>query len=277
MIMQIVSIVKYVRSNWTKWSALFLIYFQEGLAYRASGLIWVVTDLTTAVTMPLVWAAASRNGPIAGYKTGDFVLYYLCILMVGSFVTSHLMWDIAIEVREGVFSSALLRPISYFQLSFIRNITWRLFRPILFLPFFLMLLVAYRPFLLGSQLHLDWKFWLSLLLGHLVSFNFVMAMSMISLFVQEATAIFELYYLPLLFLSGTVFPIAVLPPWVKVVSNFTPFYYTTGGCTEILIGRVTDQRAISIILTQIGWVLVSFLAFRLLWSKGIKQYSGVGM
>lgn len=260
-----------------KWIALFAIYFQEGLAYRASGIIWVMTDLTTAVTMPLVWAAASKNGPIAGYSSGDFVLYYLCMLMVGSFITSHLMWDIAVEVRDGVFSTALLRPISYYQLSFIRNLSWRLFRPLLFLPFFLILLVVYRDALSGSTLHLDWKFWVSMILGHVLSFSTVMAMSTISLYIQEATAVFELYYLPFLFLSGRIFPISVLPPWVKLLSQYTPFYYTTGGCTEILIGRVTDARAVEIIATQCIWIAVSYGIFQVFWTRGLKQYTAVGM
>ena len=52
-----------------KWRAIFGIYFQDGLAYRASGLIWILTDLVTAVTMPLVWANASKgSATIAGYN-----------------------------------------------------------------------------------------------------------------------------------------------------------------------------------------------------------------
>ncbi|HCE01185.1 MAG TPA: hypothetical protein DER07_09105, partial [Armatimonadetes bacterium] len=69
---------------------MFAIYFQDGIAYRASGLIWITTDVVTAVTMPLVWASAAKGGYIQGFSAGDFVVYYLSMLMIASFVTSHI-------------------------------------------------------------------------------------------------------------------------------------------------------------------------------------------
>src|SRR5271163_4888737 len=105
---------------WTlrKWWAVFSIYFQDGIAYRASGLIWVTVDLATAVTMPLVWAHASQAHAIGGFTASDFILYYLCMLFLGSFVTSHIMWELAMEIKEGQFSTMLLRPMSFYQLNF---------------------------------------------------------------------------------------------------------------------------------------------------------------
>ncbi|MGL1465783.1 hypothetical protein ACSTI9_00195, partial [Vibrio parahaemolyticus] len=73
------------------------------------------------------------------------------------------------------------------------------------------LLILYRPLLVGAHFYIGWEFWVSLILGHFVSFTFVIAFAMIALYVQEAQAIFELYYVPMLFLSGQLFPIAVLP------------------------------------------------------------------
>ncbi|HVT14388.1 MAG TPA: ABC-2 family transporter protein [Fimbriimonadaceae bacterium] len=261
-----------------KWRAIFGIYFQDGIAYRASGLIWILTDLVTAVTMPLVWASASKSGnTIQGFSTGNFVLYYLCLLLLGSFITTHIMWDLAMEIKEGQFSTALLRPISYYQVTFFRNISWRIIRTCLFLPFFFLLLWAYRGYLSGSVVFLGPQFWLSLILGHLVSFTTVMMMAMIALFTQEAMSIFEIYYVPMLFLSGQLFPIAVLPHWAQLLGKVFPFYYTTGAPTEILIGRVTGVAAWQTIGAQVAWVVVAYVVSRILWVKGLKYYTGVGM
>lgn len=257
--------------------ALFAIYFQEGLAYRASGLIWVMTDVTTAVTMPLVWAQAAKNGAIAGFGTGDFVLYYLCLLLIQCFVTSHVMWDVAMEIKEGQFATALLRPVDWYLLTFVRNLAWRVFRPALFLPFFLLFLWLYRGWLGDAHVHLSPGFFLSLVLGHLVSFTLVVAMAMVALFTQEAMAIFELYYLPALLLSGSVFPIDVLPKWAQTLAHALPFYSTSGAPTEILIGRTRPDEIPRVIATQLVWIALSYLAYRFLWSRGLKAYAGVGM
>lgn len=260
-----------------KWRAVFGIYFQEGLAYRASGLIWIMTDLVTAVTMPLVWAKASASGLIGGYTTSDFVLYYLCMLLLGSFVTSHIMWELAGEIKEGQFSLALLRPISFWQLTFFRNLPWRIIRTSLFLPIFLVMLFAYRGLLGQASIYLGWEFWASLILGHLVSFTFVTMMSMIALYTEEAMSIFELYYGPMLFLSGQLFPVTLLPPWAVVLARYLPFYYTTGAPTEILIRRVQGVELLRVLGMQAFWVVVCYLLGKALWDRGLKHYSAVGM
>lgn len=261
-----------------KWRAVFSIYFQDGIAYRASGLIWILTDLVTAVTMPLVWASAnSGGGTIGGFTTSNFVLYYLCLLLLGSFVTCHIMWEIAMEIKEGQFSSMLVRPFSFYQFTFLRNFSWRIIRTCLFLPFFIVLLYLYRGYLGGSHVYLGWEFWASLLLGHLVSFTTVMMMSMLALFTQEAMAIFELYYVPMLFLSGQLFPIAVLPPWARLLGKLFPFYYTTGAPTEILIGRTVGPALLQTLGTQLLWIGIAYSISRVLWAKGLRHYTGVGM
>lgn len=257
--------------------ALFTIYFKESIAYRASGLIWVVTDLTTAVTMPLVWAAAARSGAIAGFSTSDFVLYYLCMLLIQGFVTSHIMWEVAMEIKEGQFATALLRPVDWYVTTFVRGLAWRVFRPVLFLPFFLLFLWLYRGLLGDAHVVLSPAFFLSMVLGHLVSFTLVTMLAMVALFVQEATSIFELYYLPMLLLSGNVFPIAVLPEWAQRLAHALPFYCTVGAPTEILVGRVPAAEVPRILGAQVVWIAVSYVGYRLLWRKGLKLYSGVGM
>lgn len=260
-----------------KLRAVFAIYIQDGLAYRASGFIWTLTDLSTAVTMPLVWAAAARGGPIQGFTAGQFVLYYLCLLLLSSFITSHFMWEIGWEIKEGLFSNYLVRPISYMQFMFMRNLAWRIVRTSIFLPIFILLLLAYWSYIRDAQLYLGWQFWTAVLLGHLVSFTFVMAMGMLALFVQEATSIFELYYIPMLFLSGQLFPISMLPAWAKTLALIFPFYYTTGLPTEILVGRLAPNAALPLIGGQVLWLGISYTLHKVLWKYGLRQYSGIGM
>lgn len=262
-----------------KWNAVFGIYFQEGIAYRASGLIWVMTDVVVAVTMPLVWSKANEatHRAIAGYSSSDFVLYYLCMLLIGCFVTSHIMWELAVEIKEGAFSAQLVRPVSFYQVTFFRSLSWRLIRPALFLPFFVALLWAYRGYLHDAHVFLGWEMWVAVILGHLVSFNFAFMMAMLALFTQEAQAIFELYYVPMLFLSGQLFPIAVLPDWARHLAYAFPFYFTTGLPTEILVGRVSGPAAHSLMLGQLGWILGSYALGQILWRKGLRNYTAVGM
>lgn len=260
-----------------KWRAVYGISLQETIAYRASMLIWILTDTTTAITMPLVWASAAKSGAIAGYATGEMTLYYLATLVVTSFVTSHMMWDVAYQVREGVFSIYLVRPMSYYQWQFVNNIAWRTIRPLLALPIALILFALYQPILHGATMHLTWEFFAALFLGHLVSFSVVMAMASISLFVQEAFAIFELYYVPHLFLSGYMFPVALLPDWARSLTHYLPFYYTNGAPVEMLVGKLSGADAQRTLLIQLVWIVSSYAIGQWAWKSGLKHYTAVGM
>lgn len=262
-----------------KWQAIFGIWFQDGIAYRASGIIWILTDMVTAMTMPLVWirAGAMQGGSVGGFNTSDIVMYYLCMLLLSCFITSHIMWEVATEIKEGQFSAALMRPIGFHQFTFFRNLSWRIIRMCLFAPIFLIMLYLYRGYINSPHLNFGWEFWISVVLGHLVSFNFVMMMAMIALFVQEVYSIFELYYVPMLFLSGQLFPVSILPDWARSLAQLFPFYFTTGAPTEILVGRVAGADIQRILLTQVVWIMICYCLSKVLWKKGLRYYTGVGM
>lgn len=260
-----------------QWRSLFSIYIQDGLAYKASGFIWVLTDVATAATMPLVWAAAAGGGTIGGFDRNGFVLYYLTMLLISCFVTCHFMWEVSWEIKEGYFSTYLVRPIDYMSFMFVRNFAWRIVRTTIFSPLFLFLVYAYGAFAQFGSLYLGWEVWLAILLGHILSYVFVMALAMFALFVQEATALFELYYIPMLFLSGQLFPVSLLPDWARQLAAMFPFYYTTGFPTELAIGRIAPADAATGLGIQLAWIMGALVLQRVLWRFGLRHYTGVGM
>lgn len=236
-----------------------------------------MSDVTIAATMPLVWTSAAKHGVIAGFSNADFVLYYLSILMMGCFITSHFMWDLAEEIKNGAFSTALLRPIGIYEVTFLRNLAWRLIRTSLFLPIFIAMLYCYRGFLGSATVHLTPVFWTSLFAGHFVSFFFMMFMGSIALYVEEVHSIFELQYVPLLFLSGQMFPVALMPKWASSLAHVLPFYYTTGVPTEILVGRLDLTDGWRCVGIQFLWIAICAVVGRWSWRRGLRSYSGVGM
>jgi ABC-2 type transport system permease protein len=100
---------------------------------------------------------------------------------------------------------------------------------------------------------------------------------MLSLIFQEARSIFELYYLPMLFLSGQLVPIYLMPGWVVTAAKVLPFYYTTALPVDIVIGRLAPVQAHSALLIQVLWIGVHLVVARYLWHFGIKHYTAVGM
>ncbi|MBI1334191.1 MAG: ABC-2 family transporter protein [Armatimonadetes bacterium] len=264
-------------ATFRKWLALFSVYLKDGIAYRVNGIIWILTDAFTMFTMPLVWMSAMGGGRVAGFNKGDIVRYYLAMLMVSGFVVCHFMWELAIEIKDGQFSAQLVRPISTYQVYFFRNFSWRIVRMSLCVPFLLLFMWFYRGILHDATFNWNWQFFSALLLGHLLSFTTVMMLGFIALFVEEAMALFELYYFPMLFLSGQVVPVAMLPDWAQQLAKVLPFYYTTNLPVDIGIGRVGGDTALVGLGVQCFYIALTFGISKILWAKGLRQFSGVGL
>ena len=264
--------------RWQRHSlAVLRIWLQDGLAYSASGVIWVLTEVVTSGFMPFVWAAAAAGGMIRGFSISNLTMYYVAMMVCSCFITCHFMWEVAYEIREGLFTTNLVRPTSYLQFMFMRNLAWRIIRTCLFIPFFCLLPIVYSGLVSSFHLYFTPQVLLCMLLGHTLSFMSVMALAMIALVVTEAQALFELYYVPMLFLSGQLFPLSLLPHWTAALARFTPFYYTTGLPAEIMIGRVSHEDAWPLIGIQCIWILLCYGAFKVLWRYGLRNYTGVGM
>lgn len=260
-----------------RWRGLFRIYLSDMLAYPATVTIWVLTDVVGAFVMPLVWLAAQGSGGFGGYTPEGLVLYYVSMLLVAGFVTSHFMWDIGMEIKEGLFSAHVLRPVSYLEFILCRNAAWRIGRSMVTLPWFVLIALAFAGAIGSATVYLGWQTFASVLLGHLVSISTVLAIAMLALFFEEARSIFEVYYVPMLFLSGQMFPVSMLPGWTVWLAKATPFYYTTGVPTEILVGRLTGEDALWAMSGQVVWIVIGLVAFKILFRLGMRRYSAVGL
>lgn len=265
-------------SELRKLRALIAICFEESIAYRASAFIWLLTDTVQVLLMPLVWLSA-YNGreALGGFLPSQIVMYYLLMAMVSSFVTSHLMWDIAQDIKEGMLSQWLLRPVSVVSLFCARNLAWRLMRTGLLIPVLGLCALYYRAHFNLGDLHLNGWFWLSVLLGHLVSFAIGLALSNIAFWVQEVQSVFGLYYFPMLLFSGWVAPLSLMPGWAQLIADFLPFRYSIAVPVEIGLGQLTGDLMLRSILMQVFWLGLGSLLALALWKRGLRVYSGVGM
>jgi ABC-2 type transport system permease protein len=258
--------------------ALLRIYMEDSLAYRASAFIWMLTDVVQCLVMPLVWLSAyNGRAALGGYQPGEMVSYYVVMALVSNFITSHLMWDLAWEIKEGILSQWLLRPVPVFWMLFARNISWRLLRMVLFVPVALLAVLYYGRMVALSPLNLGVWFWVSVLLGHLVSFLMAFALACLAFWLQEAQSVFSLYYAPMLLLSGWVAPIGLMPGWLQGLAFVLPFRYTTAVPVEIAVGKLGGDALWLSLAGQLFWIGMASLLGWFLWRRGIRQYTGVGM
>ncbi len=86
---------------------------------------------------------------------------------------------------------------------------------------------------------------------------------------QEGVLLTQLFYFPMLFLSGVTIPIAIMPSWLQTVAQFIPMTYFTTGLQPILLGSETlyDNlaSAAALLLTAVVGTFLAAKLFR--WEK----------
>ena len=79
------------------------------------------------------------------------------------------------------------------------------------------------------------------------------------------------------FMGGALIPLKFFPTWGQNILAYTPFPYLIDFPYQVMQGNFTVIILVKNILILSTWTLVFFGIYRLIWSRGKYQYSGVGI
>lgn len=264
-------------SSIRKLAAVFRIYLRECFAYPAASFVWVLADAQTAMVLPAVWlASAGSSATVAGMGRHELITYYLASMVLSQFITCHLMWDIAWDIREGDFNAHLLRPLHYFKMNLARNLSWRVTKLVLFLPLAALAVAIYGGVGM-APVHFTAAFFVAVLLAHTLSYVAAFCVALTALWTTEFMSTLRLYYLPEMFLSGRLIPMTALPFWAVGIARFTHFQYMNYFPVRVLLGKLSPAEVGQGLALQAIWIVVFLALGKFLFNKGTKQYAGAGM
>ena len=142
---------------------------------------------------------------------------------------------------------------------------------IIFLPYIvLLLLLAHYLYQMPLPVHFfDLLFFVSLGLIAFRSLGLVIAS--VANTMQEGTILVQLFYFPMLLLSGATFPAEKFPRVMQIIHNFIPATYLVKGMQNMMLkgqGLVEKENlaaAVVMVLTIVGGGIISTKLFR--WEK----------
>jgi ABC-2 type transport system permease protein len=245
--------------------------------YRASLVIWMIGQVLEPLIYLIVWSVVSTSsgGSVGGYTTGDFAAYFIVLMLVNQFTYTWIMHEFEYRVREGNLSFALLKPVHPIHSDIADNVSSKLIT----LP--IMILIA-AGLALAFHASLSPTLWAvalfipALLLAFIVRFLLEWTLALAAFWTTRVSAINQSYFLLMLFLSGQMAPLTLLPYPVQVVAGILPFRWMIGFPVELLLGRLSLAEALQGLGIQAVWVLAGFALLRIVWRAGVKVYSAVG-
>lgn len=259
------------------YGSLMRIAILTNLQYRASGLIWMIGMILEPVIYLIVWSSIARSGgeELAGFDARDFAAYYLVFFLCTHVTFSWIMEVFQYRVQQGTLSFELLRPVHPIHEDLADNVGYKLVMLVVLLPAAAALYFTFEPRFtpVGWSLAL---FVVALPLGFFVRFLVEWSLALSAFWTTRTTAVNRAYYSVLLFLSGRVAPIALLPVWLADTARALPFYWMVGFPVELALGRLTPTEALRGIGTQVVWVAVALAMLSLLWRAATRRYAAVG-
>jgi ABC-2 type transport system permease protein len=245
--------------------------------YRASLSIWMIGQVLEPLVYLIVWTIVSNSsgGSVGSYTTAEFAAYFIVLMLVNQVTYTWIMYEFEYRVREGTLSFALLKPVHPIHSDIADNVSSKLIT----LPIMIVIAVGLAAAFHASISPPLWAigvFIPALLLAFLIRFLLEWTLAQAAFWTTRVGAINQTYFVLMLFLSGQIAPLTLLPHPVQIVAAILPFRWVISFPVEILLGQHTPVEALMGLGAQVAWLVVSIVLLRVVWRAGLRVYSAVG-
>ncbi len=263
-----------------KFLAFYKVALSDALVYRATGFIWMLNDIGPAMVALFFWLAVFKTHlTIGGYAVASIVFYYFGVMLINSLVATHPQYILSDEIRTGVFSNYLVKPINLAVFKIASAISWRTVRVLFFLPAILILWWLFSSALQGlsfSALNLC-LFVVSLFAAFLINFFIKMILGLTAIWFTESGWLFNSFTIISGLFSGELIPLDLLPQTLLTVNNWLPFKYMLYFPLSLILNRVNQtSELIGGLLLACFWATFFYWLYRLVLKRGIKNYCACG-
>ena len=253
-----------VRNTWLSW-------VQHRGFFFLLAFMWMVPPLIYL----FVWMTAAGETGVGGISRGEFVAYYLVLIIVNQLTYAQTNWTVGDFIRYGNMNILLMRPISPIFDALAQEIAGKIVYMLFILPVTLILGLVLRP-----EIHITplgaFQFFLTLILAWALRFFWGYWIALLAFWATQANALLAIQDSMIFLLAGQVAPTALLPGLLQKAAVVLPFRYMIGFPVEVLTGQLNPTEIQIGFIFQIGWLVVAVILFALIWRSGVKQYSAVG-
>lgn len=260
-----------------KYFEIFRTTLAETLVYRLNIILWRLRNLLNLFIIYFLWNSIfEKNQILFGYTRSQMLTYILLSSLISGFVFATRTVDIAGQIIQGDIINIILKPINFFKYHLARDLADRLLT-----IFFATIEISAIIYFFKPEIYIQQNFLILLIFlifvffGVLISFFISISLSFIGFWTPETWSPRFIYFILIFFLSGTYFPLDILPRPIYYLLLATPFPYLYYLPTKIYLSGAKPDLFFAMIVC-IVWIFLTYRLAKFLWNKGLKSYNFFG-
>jgi ABC-2 type transport system permease protein len=260
-----------LRGGWALVKRTWMMWLQHRSFFFLLAFGWMVSPLIYL----FVWATAAGDGSVEGLTRGEFVTYYLVLILVNQLTYAQTNWTVGDVIRYGGMNRLLLRPLSPLFDALSTEVAGKVVYMTFVIPVTAVLALILRP-----TVHLTLcntlAFVPALGMAWALRFFWGYALALLAFWATRADGLLALQDALIFLLAGQVAPTALLPGALRTASTALPFRYMLGFPVEVVTGQLRAPEMLLGFALQGAWLAVAVTMFVALWRRGVRHYSAVG-
>jgi ABC-2 type transport system permease protein len=223
----------------------------------------------------LVWSTAAGDQTAGGLTRGEFVGYYLVLILVNQLTYSQTNWTVGDLIRYGQMNTLLVRPLPPVFDALASELAGKVVYMAFVIPITGLLALVLRPELSITPANLA-AFLPALLLAWLLRFFWGYWLALLAFWSARADGLLAIQDALVFLLGGQVAPARLLPGLAFGAAVVLPFRYMAGFPVEVLAGHLEAGQIWEGLAIQCGWTALALGLSAFAWRLGVRHYSAVG-
>lgn len=249
---------------------------QNAFQYRTNFLLSLVGIIVPAFIQFFLWKAIygqSSDDVLYGYSYNQMLAYIVLSSLTSMLVRCGFEYDVYMDIKEGGLSKFIVQPVSYFKYRICcfwgeKTVTS------VFMVVIIVAVVNIMKFHISPDRCLVYI--LSILFAILLNLFISFSVSTISFWVIEISYLFSVISMIVNLVSGGVFPLDIFGKVLCTIFKFLPFQYTIYFPVNVLNSKLNMSDCYLGLGIQLVWIVIMFIAARILWREGLKKFISVG-